>query len=39
MIVLKTKYEGEVLHSLEQKYLQILKEQKPNFFNKYFEEK
>tara|TARA_R100000664_G_scaffold23730_1_gene33358 strand:+ start:208 stop:327 length:120 start_codon:yes stop_codon:yes gene_type:complete len=39
MIALKTRYEGEVVHSLNQEYLQILKEQKPDFFNKYFEEK
>tara|TARA_Y100000593_G_scaffold59169_1_gene109677 strand:- start:865 stop:984 length:120 start_codon:yes stop_codon:yes gene_type:complete len=39
MIVLKEKYKEHHLNVLEQEYRQLIKEQKPAFFNKYFEEK
>ena len=38
MIVLKGKNKPNFLHSLEQKDLELVKQQKPKFFNKYFEE-
>ncbi len=39
MILLKDKYKSTFLHSLEQNHLEILKEQEPDFFNTYFEQK
>jgi hypothetical protein len=39
MIELKAKYEGVFLHCLTNDYLIILKEQQPDLFYKYFEEK
>jgi len=39
MIVLKDKYKQTFKHSLNQEQLRLLKEQKPNYYNKYFIQK
>ena len=36
MIVLREKYKDTFKHYLNQEQLQLLKEQKPNYYNKYF---